>query len=326
MKNTVLGLIILLSISCNESRKAVFSLTGYTTGIENGTVLYLQDILTNELIDSILVENNHFKFQTKLFKTPLQIYLRTRDWSHYREIWLENNPMTFNGTKTDFGNATIEGSYLEHLSQTLHNQIDTLSTTEKQILLMEFVKKNPKSILSAFMLSSNKTTWGKEKTTELFEKFSIENKNSEYGKQIAKYIRLNKEPKIGEQFVDFEMTDLNGNLIKLSDLKGKTILLEFWASWCVPCRQENPNLVKTYKKFNSKGFEVFAVSLDENKDSWHRAIEKDSLNWEHGTSNEALLIYGISSIPDNFLIDQNGVIIGRNLSGDKLNEKLEEIM
>ena len=157
----------------------------------------------------------------------------------------------------------------------------------------------------------------------------MENQNSAYGKKIANFIRLNKDPKIGEQFADFEMSDQNGKTKKLSDLKGKTILLEFWSSSCGPCRQENPNLVKTYKKFNPKGFEVFAVSLDEEKDSWVRAIEKDSLNWEHvsdlkGNDNEASLIYGVNGIPDNFLIDHNGIIIGRNLRGDKLNEKLEE--
>jgi peroxiredoxin len=326
MKKTIFSLIILLSISCNENRKAGFSLTGTTTEIENGTVLYLQEMLTNEIIDSTVVENNQFIFQTRLPKTPLLIYLRTRDWSHYKEIWLENNPMTLSVTNKDFGNAIIKGSDTEDLSQTLHNQIDTLSTNEKQVLGMDFVKKHPTSIFSAFVLSSHQTIWGKANTAELFMKLSDENKNSEYGKQIAKYIKLNKDPKIGEQFVDFEMTDPNGNLIKLSDLKGKTILLEFWASWCVPCRQENPNLLKTYKRFNPKGFEVFAVSLDANKGSWLRAIEKDSLNWVHGTSDEALLIYGISGIPDNFLIDQNGVIVGRHLSGDKLNEKLDELM
>ena len=100
---------------------------------------------------------------------------------------------------------------------------------------------------------------------------------------------------------------------------------------CGPCRQENPNLVKTYQKFKSEGFEVFAVSLDQEKESWLQAIETDSLNWEHvsdlkGSDNEASLIYGISGIPDNFLIDRNGVIIGRNLRGNELNEKLTELM
>lgn len=331
MKKTVYALIILLSASCNSNPKTGFSLTGNTKGIENGTMLYLDNTLDNKLIDSAIVENNHFKFQTSLTKTPLLTVLRTKNYSQYRFIWLENNPMTFDGTKTDFRNAHLEGSDSENLSQTLNNRIDTLSRTESQKLEMEFVKNNPGSIVSAYMLSVYASTWGKEKTTDLFEKFSTGNKNSEYGEKIARYMRLNKNPKTGEQFADFEMADPNGRLKKLSDLRGKIILLEFWASWCGPCRQENPNLVKTYRMFNPRGFEVFAVSLDQEKNSWLQAIEKDSLSWEHvsdlkGNENEASLIYGISGIPDNFLIDKNGVIIGRNLRGDKLTEKLAELI
>ena len=196
---------------------------------------------------------------------------------------------------------------------------------------MEFVKNNPSSIVSSSMLSIYATTWGKEKTTELYEQFSKENKESEFGQEIARYIELNKQPKIGEQFVDFESENQIGQLKKLSDLKGKAVLLEFWASWCGPCRQENPNLVKTYKEYNPKGFEIFAVSLDQNKEDWLKAIQKDSLDWEHvsdlkGSRNEASLIYGVNGIPDNYLIAENGNIIGRNLRGEQLNEKLKEIL
>lgn len=135
----------------------------------------------------------------------------------------------------------------------------------------------------------------------------------------------------GEMAPDFEAELIDGTTFKLSNLRGEFVLIEFWASWCGPCRQENPNLVKTYDEFNSKGFEVFAVSLDEDKDSWLKAIEKDSLNWKHvsdlkGRENEASLIYGVNGIPDNFLINQNGVIVARNLRGEKLNKKLEELI
>jgi peroxiredoxin len=118
--------------------------------------------------------------------------------------------------------------------------------------------------------------------------------------------------------VDVEVEDQNGSLKKISELKGKVVLLEFWTYCCAPCRQENPNLVKTYNKFIPKGFEIFAVSIDRDKESWLTAIEKDGLNWVDtsdlkGNKNEASLIYGVSGIPHNFLIDRNGKIIGRNL-------------
>lgn len=329
MKKIIFGIIILLAISCNEKKETEFSLNGTTNGIENGTILYLD--MGNKTIDSTKIENNTFVFNLKLPNSPLQVIIRKKDFSQYRFLWAENKPMTFDATKTDFRNAKVTGSESENLSFRLSQKTDTLPRAQRQKLEMEFVKNNPNSIVSASMLSLYSTTWGKEKTKELYDRLSKENKNSKFGKEITRYIELNKEPKIGEQFADFESESQNGELKKLSDLKGKAILLEFWASWCGPCRQENPNLVKTYEKFNSKGFEIFAVSLDEDKESWLKAIKKDSLNWEHvsdlkGQKNEASLIYGINGIPDNFLIAENGEIIGRNLRGEKLNEKLKEIL
>ncbi len=131
--------------------------------------------------------------------------------------------------------------------------------------------------------------------------------------------------------MDFEMEDPNGEIRKLSDFEGKLVLLEFWSSNCIPCRKENPNLVKTYEKFNPKGFEIFAVSQDIKKESWLKAIEKDSLPWIQvsdlkGHENSASLIYGVHAIPDNFLIDRNGIIIERDIRGERLNAKLKELL
>ncbi|MDO5978679.1 AhpC/TSA family protein [Flavivirga spongiicola] len=328
MKRIILGIIALLVISCNEKQTAEFSLSGKTNGIENGTYLFL---MTDEVIDSSMVKDNTFYFKTKLSKTPTIGTLRTPDWFERRVLWLENSAMTFDASKTSFINAKVLGSESENLSQTLYPISDTIPRQESLKMEMNFVKDNPNSIVSAQILSVYSTTWGKEKTTNLFNRFPKEIRESNYGQKIARYIELNKDPKIGEQFADFEMADPNGNSIKLSDIKGKTVLLEFWSSWCGPCRKENPNLVKTYEKFKPKGFEIIAVSLDEDKKSWISAIEKDSLNWLHvsdlkGQANEASLIYGINGIPDNFLIAENGTIIGRDLRGEKLKQKLTEIM
>jgi len=324
----------LFLISCNKNLEKKFTLSGETVVVDDGTVIYLENPITRNLIDSAIVENNHFYFEKKLLHTPLQVVLRTsyRSNSTVRRLWLENNPMTFDATKTDFRNALVTGSESENLSQGLYNQIDTLFTFEEmENARTEFIKNYPNSPVSSDILSIFSRHWGKEKTKRLFNLLSKENRTSEYGKKIRKYIDLNKDTKIGEQFADFEMTDTKGKTKKLSDLKGKTILLEFWASWCGPCRQENPNLTKAYRKYKNDGLEIFAVSLDSNKDSWLNAIQKDSLDWIHVSDlkeqeNEAALIYGVYSIPDNFLIDKNGILIGRKLRGEKLNEKLKEIM
>src|SRR5690606_206465 len=213
----------------------------------------------------------------------------------------------------------------------LDRDTDSLPRQERLIKEFDFVKEYPNSIVSAHILSVYSTTWGKAKTMELFDLLSKENKESEYGQKIKRYIELNKDPKIGDQFVDFEMESQDGTLKKLSDVKGKVVLLEFWASWCGPCREENPHLVSTYERYQPKGFEIFAVSLDDSQESWINAIEKDRLNWTHvsdlkGSGNEASLIYGVNGIPANFLIAESGEIVGRNLRGEELNQKLAEIL
>ncbi len=188
MKKIIFGIITLLAISCNEKSESEFSLKGTTNGIENETILYLD--IGNKTIDSTNIENNSFAFSSKLPSSPLQIIIRKKDFSQYRFLWAENKPMTFDATKTDFRNAKITGSESENLSFSLHQKIDTLPRNKRQIAEMEFVKNNPNSIVSASMLSLYSTTWGKEKTKELYEQFSIENKDSKFGKEITKYIEL----------------------------------------------------------------------------------------------------------------------------------------
>lgn len=329
MKKIIFGIIIILIISCNKKKE--FSLTGTTNGIKNGTFLYLETVAERKIIDSAKIENNSFYFLTKLAKTPLRVVLHTKNHSQYRFLWIENNEMKFDATDTDFKHANVTGSKTETLKQSLRKETEGLSRNERQKKEMEFVKNNPQSIASASILSLYSTTWGKEKTKELYEQFSTENKKSEYGEKILKYIKLNKNPIIGEKYIDFEMEDTNGKLRKVSEFTDKIVLLEFWASNCGPCRKENPNLVKTYKKYNPKGFEIFAVSEDVNKESWLRAIEKDKLPWlnvnnSKGSSNSASLIYGVYAIPNNFLINRKGIIIERNLRGEKLNKKLAELL
>jgi peroxiredoxin len=333
MKISIYGLLILLLASCTDKSETKFSLSGRTNELENGTMVYLDnaDSQSTDLIDSTEIRNNSFVFKTKLPNSPLHVVVRTNNDSNYRFLWLENSPMTFDASQNSFENAIVTGSKEENLAQPLRKELGNLTEERQREKEIEFIKKNPNSIVSAEILSVYSTTYGKKKTKELFDLFSSENKSTKYGEMVSDYIQMQDEPKIGEQYVDFEMVDQNGELQKLSDLKGKTIFLDFWASWCAPCRKENPNLVKTYNKFKSKGFEIFAVSLDENKENWLKAIKKDNLNWYHvndlkGNGNKASLIYGVEGIPESFLIDENGIIIARDLRGEKLNEKLTELL
>jgi peroxiredoxin len=194
-----------------------------------------------------------------------------------------------------------------------------------------YIKSNPDSTESAHRLAVLSTTFGKRKTSELYEILSDSIKNSKDGKLISKYLELNRDPQIGDKFIDFEMENPNGELKRLSDYQGKIILLEFWASWCKGCVYQLPSLKKTYEKYNNSGFEIFAVSYDEEKENWMQIIEEKGLKWQHvseltSIGNSAGLIYGVYSIPDNFLIDENGIIIARDLNGEDLEKKLTKLI
>lgn len=139
---------------------------------------------------------------------------------------------------------------------------------------------------------------------------------------------------LGNRAPEIMMPSPKGNVITLSSLKGKLVLIDFWASWCGPCRAENPAVVKAYTKYHNldfktgKGFEILSVSLDQNEMAWQKAIEKDQLTWPYhvsdlqGWSNAAAVRYGISGIPYNFLVDANGIIIAKNLRGEALEQAL----
>lgn len=143
---------------------------------------------------------------------------------------------------------------------------------------------------------------------------------------------------LGLRAPEIEMPNLEGETMQLSSLRGKLVLIDFWASWCNPCRMENPHLVKVYDEFNDasftkgEGFEIFSVSLDRNEEAWREAVVKDRLDWPYqlgtmeGARTQAAVDYGIQMIPSNFLLDQHGVIIATNLRGEALNEKLNSLL
>jgi len=165
---------------------------------------------------------------------------------------------------------------------------------------------------------------------ELAKAYNQEYPQSEFSKRILAKIPKGA-PEVGEQAPDIQLQDPSGKKVSLSSLKGKVVLLDFWASWCGPCRRENPNVVAIYNKYKDKGFTIFSVSLDNAKDNWVQAIKADQLSWgSHvsdlkGWKSSAAALYGVKSIPQTFLLDKDGKVLAVNLRGESLEAALREI-
>jgi peroxiredoxin len=165
-----------------------------------------------------------------------------------------------------------------------------------------------------------------------FDALSADLRNSKAGVKYQDYLNIIKNVQVGKIAPEFAQADTNGNVVKLSSFRGKYVLVDFWASWCGPCRHENPNVVKAYNAFKGKNFTILSVSLDQpgKKDAWLKAIHDDHLTWNHVSdlkfwNNDAAKLYGIQAIPQNLLLDPDGKIIAKDLFGDDLEKKLTEL-
>jgi peroxiredoxin len=163
------------------------------------------------------------------------------------------------------------------------------------------------------------------------ERFEKENPSPKIAQAYIGYLKRIKGISVGDVAPDFTLNSPEGTSISLSSLRGKYVLIDFWAAWCGPCRMENPNVVRMYNKYKDKGFTIYGVSLDDNRDAWLAAIKKDGLPWTHGSelkkwNSGVAQAYGVNAIPATYLLDKEGKVIAKNLRGAALENKLAELL
>ncbi|HCW06903.1 MAG TPA: alkyl hydroperoxide reductase [Cytophagales bacterium] len=205
---------------------------------------------------------------------------------------------------------------------------------KQQGKIVEVLKQAPAS-LALFNLLQNPNLIDKDKNLDLFvsslAKFQKNWPTYAYTKEFSELVRKLKVTAVGQVAPEIALPTPEGQVVKLSSLRGKYVLIDFWAKWCGPCRKENPNVVRAYNKFKNKGFEVYSVSLDRSKADWVQAIKEDGLTWTHVSDLKyfdcvAAREYNVNAIPFSILLDKNGVIVAKNLRGPALDQKLTEVL
>ena len=331
MKFKLLLVAFLLSPVFFFAQKAINATTTISGTIEGGNYskISILNAITGEKLQKADVKNNKFDFNLNLKKE--NIYALVLDRQNYlildikpgEKINIDYNIKKIYKTK-------ITGSEGSEFYWNTFSKLKKLPKSKQNIFLDSVVNANPGKLATViFAMYLDYTTYAKthKRLLKSLKNFS----DNKFVMEYKKSYEAAQKTGIGAVAPEIALADTSGKIVKRSSLKGQYVLVDFWASWCRPCRGESPNLVKAYKKYHKKGFTIYSVSLDKDKASWLKAINKDHLqSWTHvsdlkGWKSQGAADYGIRSIPANFLLDKNGKIIAKNLRGQALDKKLSEI-
>ena len=349
-------------------KKAGYVIKGTLTDFPSGKVYLEHSYNDVSVIDSSTVVDHKFEFKGKVAE-PVFCKVYITDKGKSTQFLLENAEISLTAKKDSLYMAKINGGpdYTTYMSfynvdwkpvtakaGEIYRRLDKanhggkvqLDSTTRIAFDSEFealnlmndsvvnayVKRNSGSVAAAIIILERYINYPYfDNARALMPLLSEKVKQSSFVKQINYALVLDAKTAVGQPAPLFSMADSDGKMINLVDFKGKYVLIDFWASWCGPCRKENPNVVNAYRKYHDKGFEILGVSLDTKKEAWLGAIKADGLTWNHvsdlkGWANAAAAVYGVKSVPASFLIGPDGKVVAKNLRGEELPKKLESVL